>query len=179
MGLRIVLDRKGARNARVGLIFFGPQGCKGRKEGFGVIDFIWFWMRWIVTFCLLLPFCGFSQDSSLVLKPSIPSEVEIICYCDIEAAFPGGTQDLMRYIESRFGVVGGDPSFTYTSKVYAEFIVNENGSISDISVNRCDHPLLEEAIVRMIQGMPRWIPSEYEGKKVRTRVRLPIAIDWK
>lgn len=60
------------------------------------------------------------------------------------------------------------------SKVIVSFVINENGQVTDPEVlRRVDKDLDKEAI-RIIKSMPRWIPGEHKGKKVKVRLTLPV-----
>ena len=60
------------------------------------------------------------------------------------------------------------------SRVVVSFVINENGQVTDPAVlRRVDKDLDKEAI-RIIKSMPRWIPGEHKGKKVKVRLTLPV-----
>ena len=60
------------------------------------------------------------------------------------------------------------------SRVIVSFVINENGQVTDPEVlRRVDKDLDKEAI-RIIKSMPRWIPGEHKGKKVKVRLTLPV-----
>lgn len=142
-------------------------------------------MRWILTFLLLLPFCGFSQDSSAVVNPpKIDSQlkapqhvVEIRCMCSVEASFPGGTTSLNNYL-SKHLALKGEPAFDRLKCVTVDFVVDVDGAISDIEVLKCDDPDLRKLIVHTIAAMPKWIPYEFECNYVRSKIRIPITFEW-
>lgn len=59
-------------------------------------------------------------------------------------------------------------------RVIVSFVINENGQVTDPAVlRRVDKDLDKEAI-RIIKSMPRWIPGEHKGKKVKVRLTLPV-----
>ena len=59
-------------------------------------------------------------------------------------------------------------------RVVVSFVINENGQVTDPEVlRRVDKDLDKEAI-RIIKSMPRWIPGEHKGKKVKVRFTLPV-----
>lgn len=59
-------------------------------------------------------------------------------------------------------------------RVYLSFVVELDGSISNISVERGVSTDLDREAKRLLRNMPKWVPGEAKGKKVRTRCRLPI-----
>ena len=64
-----------------------------------------------------------------------------------------------------------------TGKVYLGFIVEKNGSLSNVEVLRGVHPLLDAEAIRLIQSMPNWIPGTLNNEPARTRLRIPISFD--
>lgn len=59
-------------------------------------------------------------------------------------------------------------------KVYLQFIVEKDGSLSDIKVSRGAHALLDKEALRVVKAMPAWTPGQQRGQKVRTAFTLPI-----
>jgi periplasmic protein TonB len=59
-------------------------------------------------------------------------------------------------------------------RVICQFVVNQDGSIVDVIVVRGVDSSLDKEAVRVIQGMPKWIPGKQGGKPVRVKFTLPI-----
>ena len=60
------------------------------------------------------------------------------------------------------------------SRVIVSLVINENGQVTDpVIVRSLDKDHDKEAI-RIIKSMPRWIPGEHKGKKVKVRFTLPV-----
>lgn len=58
--------------------------------------------------------------------------------------------------------------------VIAVFVINTDGSITDVEILRGVGAGLDEEAVRVIQNAPNWEPGKQRGREVRTRMRLPI-----
>ena len=58
--------------------------------------------------------------------------------------------------------------------VMLTFIVEKDGSISNVTVVRSRGELLDAEAVRVVKGMPKWTPGMQGGKPVRTKFTLPI-----
>lgn len=95
------------------------------------------------------------------INPTEPSEPE----------FPGGEQALFDFIRKNL-------KYSYHSmtsgKVYASFMVEEDGSLSEIQILRSLSPENDKEVIRLIQSMPKWKPAEIRGKSLRNRVVLPF-----
>lgn len=59
-------------------------------------------------------------------------------------------------------------------KVFIEFVVEKDGSISSINVVRSADPYLSQEAIRVVKAMPKWIPGMQRDKAVRVRFTIPI-----
>ncbi|MDU0369313.1 energy transducer TonB [Hymenobacter endophyticus] len=57
------------------------------------------------------------------------------------------------------------------------FVVEKNGSVSNVAVAQPLHPLLDAEAIRVIKGGPRWTPAQHKGGTVRQRVSVPITFE--
>lgn len=58
--------------------------------------------------------------------------------------------------------------------VYVEFIIEKDGSISNVKSLRSPSSEFENEAIRVVKLMPKFIPAKQSGKPVRIRYRLPI-----
>ena len=58
--------------------------------------------------------------------------------------------------------------------VYVKFVVNEAGVIEDKEIMKGAHPLLDQAALEGLEGLPGWHPGMVEGKPVKTQFTIPI-----
>ena len=94
---------------------------------------------------------------------------------DVEAQFPGGVKALKTYIQNNVQYPIDAIEKNIQGRVYITFIVEPDGSLSGIEVMRGGiSPSINKEAIRLIRAMPTWIPGEVDGKKVRSRCRLPI-----
>ncbi|MEZ5034325.1 MAG: N-acetylmuramoyl-L-alanine amidase [Chitinophagaceae bacterium] len=92
------------------------------------------------------------------------------------ASFPGGKESWRKYLENNAKAAipseKGAPPGTYTTKT--QFIVNTDGSISDIkSLTNFGYGMEEEAL-RLIATGPKWQPAMQNGKAVKSYVQQPV-----
>jgi len=59
-------------------------------------------------------------------------------------------------------------------RVAVSFIVEKDGSISDVKPILSVHPLLNKEAVRVVESMPKWTPGKQNGKPVRVRFNVPV-----
>lgn len=108
--------------------------------------------------------------------PDIPVQIqaEIIDYPDVEATFPGGAAKMYAYINRSIIYPAISIKNEDQGKVYVKFVVEKDGEISQVYIERGVTPELDKEAKRIMRTMPKWQPGEMNGKKVRTRCRLPI-----
>jgi protein TonB len=112
-------------------------------------------------------------------KPPGPTTVvkvnnQIIDFPDVEAGFPGGSNAMKKWIQEN--VVYPDMSMQMgdQGKVYLSFVVEPDGTVTNVKVQRGVSSELDTEAKRVVRKMPKWVPGEAKGKAVRTRCRLPI-----
>ncbi|MGB0175696.1 MAG: energy transducer TonB, partial [Owenweeksia sp.] len=59
-------------------------------------------------------------------------------------------------------------------RVYVDFVIERNGSISNVTVVRGVDPLLDDEAVRVIKSLPKFQPAKQRGKPVRMRFTMPF-----
>ena len=82
--------------------------------------------------------------------------------------------DMNGYISNHIHYPAQASSDGTTGKVIVEFVVNEDGSVSNVKVLRGIGGGCDEEAVRVVSGMPVWKPGKQNGKPVKVLFRLPI-----
>ncbi len=104
------------------------------------------------------------------------SEDEIMGLYEEVAYFPGGEDSLVKFIREHMVVypklleTGADIEGT----VVVDFVVEKDGSLSNVTVRRSLHPDLDKEAVSIVQQMPAWIPGKQRGEIVRQHILMPI-----
>ncbi|MBR3067817.1 MAG: energy transducer TonB [Prevotella sp.] len=88
--------------------------------------------------------------------------------------FPGGDGALMQYLSShiKYPVVAEENGIQ--GRVVCTFVVERNGSITDVRVVKSVDPSLDKEAVRVIKSMPNWIPGKQNGSAVRVKYTVPV-----
>ena len=88
--------------------------------------------------------------------------------------YPGGIGALMQYLSSHIKYPVVAEANGIQGRVICTFIVEKDGSISDIKVSRSVDPYLDQEAVRMIGSMPAWTPGRQNGEVCRVKFTLPV-----
>lgn len=59
-------------------------------------------------------------------------------------------------------------------RVIVTFVVEPDGSISNVKVSKSVNPLLNKEAVRVVESMPHWIPGKQNGNVVRVKYTAPV-----
>ncbi len=105
-----------------------------------------------------------------------PKEEETKVFDVVEQmpSFPGGDAELMKYLSShiKYPVVAEENGIQ--GRVIATFVVERDGSISDVKVIKSVDPSLDKEAIRVLKSMPKWIPGRQNGSAVRVKYTVPV-----
>lgn len=89
-------------------------------------------------------------------------------------SFPGGQGALMQYLNNniKYPIVAQENGVQ--GRVIVSFVVERDGSISDVKVARSVDPSLDREAQRVVKSMPRWSPGKQNGSTVRVKYTVPV-----
>ena len=88
--------------------------------------------------------------------------------------FPGGAAALQAFLSSntKYPVVAQENGVQ--GRVIVSFVVERDGSITDVRVVRSVDPSLDREASRVVRSMPRWSPGKQNGSAVRVKYTVPV-----
>lgn len=112
----------------------------------------------------------------LVTEPVKPKEEETKIFTVVEQmpSFPGGEAALMQYLSKNIKYPPFAEENNIQGRVICTFVVERDGSVSDIRIARSVDSSLDKEAIRVVSGMPRWIPGRQNGQMVRVKYTLPV-----
>lgn len=116
------------------------------------------------------------ETPPIVIKPvDAPApEAPIVDYPDQEAVFPGGMAAMKKFLADNVKYPEVSMEMGDQGKVFVEFVVDKDGSITQVKVLRGVSREIDAEARRVVRTMPNWAPGEANGEPVRTRCRIPI-----
>ena len=93
---------------------------------------------------------------------------------EIEAEFPDGIEKLMQYLSHNIRYPLSAFSDNRTGKSVVGFIIQSDGSISDVKILESSWEDLDEEAMRVVKAMPKWTPATTDGKPVASQFSIPI-----
>lgn len=95
-------------------------------------------------------------------------------YVSQKPSFPGGESKLVEFINSEREYPREAYERGIQGRVTCSFIVNTDGSISNVRLLRGVNVLLNEEAIRIFNAMPSWIPGRNAGRAVPVRVTRTV-----
>lgn len=106
--------------------------------------------------------------------PKQPEESKVFDVVEQMPSFPGGQGALLEYLAShvKYPVVAQENGVQ--GRVVVSFVVERDGSITDVRVVRSVDPSLDREAARVVSSMPRWTPGKQNGSAVRVKYNVPV-----
>jgi len=92
---------------------------------------------------------------------------------EVKPDFPGGIEKFYKFVGNNYKTPEEEG---LKGKVYVTFVVEKDGSLTDIKVLRDIGYGTGAEAIRVLKKCPKWTPGEQNGKKVRVLYSLPITI---
>ena len=88
--------------------------------------------------------------------------------------FPGGMGEAMKFLAKNIKYPVSAQQAKIEGRVIVQFVVERDGSISDIHTVRSVNPDLDAEAIRVVSLMPKWKPGKQRGKAVAVKYTMPI-----
>jgi len=105
-------------------------------------------------------------------KPEVVEEQKIFDVVEQQPTFPGG--DPRAWISQNIHYPPVAEENGVQGQVVCQFVVETDGSISNVTVARGADPSLDKEAVRVIKSMPKWVPGKQNGRAVRVKYTIPV-----
>ena len=117
------------------------------------------------------------NDIAVATLPPAPKEEvtqKVFDVVEVMPSFPGGQAALIQYLNShvKYPVVAQENGIQ--GRVTISFVVERDGSITDVKVARSVDPSLDKEAARVVSSMPRWTPGKQNGSAVRVKFNVPV-----
>ena len=89
-------------------------------------------------------------------------------------SFPGGMGALMSWLSQniKYPVIAAENGVQ--GRVIVQFVVEKDGSITDVKVAKSVDPSLDKEAARVVSSMPKWTPGKQNGSAVRVKYTVPV-----
>ena len=112
-----------------------------------------------------------------IAAPEPPKPVEENKVFDVVEqmpSFPGGMGALMSWLSQniKYPVIAAENGVQ--GRVIVQFVVEKDGSITDVKVAKSVDPSLDKEAARVVSAMPKWTPGKQNGSAVRVKYTVPV-----
>ena len=104
----------------------------------------------------------------------VVEETKIFTVVEQMPMFPGGDGALMGYLRDNIHYPTVAAENGVQGRVVVGFVVERDGSITDVNVLRSVDPSLDREAMRVVKSMPRWTPGKQNGSAVRVKYQVPV-----
>jgi protein TonB len=116
------------------------------------------------------------KAKEVIAEPEPPKVEESKVFDVVEEMpqFPGGPSALFEYLSKniKYPVVAEENGVQ--GRVIVTFVVERDGSITDVKVVKSVDPSLDKEAQRVVKSMPHWIPGKQNGSAVRVKYTVPV-----
>ena len=119
-----------------------------------------------------------TTDGFVIPWTNDSEEQEVYQIVDQMPEFPGGEEALEKYINdnAKFREIINEWQFDVSGRIFVGFIVEPDGSITNVKVLRGIEKHCDEEAMRIVNSMPKWKPGMRKGEPVRVQYIVPFAI---
>jgi periplasmic protein TonB len=117
---------------------------------------------------------GSSGDDNKVVNSPIDIKPTPFIVVEEMPSFPGGDEARIKFISDNIVYPEIEKEINTQGTIYITFVVETDGSITDVKILRGIGSGCDEEAVRVVKMMPKWNPGKQSGKSVRVQFNLPI-----
>lgn len=105
----------------------------------------------------------------------VVEETKIFTVVEQMPMYPGGDVALMGYLRDNIKYPTVAAENGVQGRVVVGFVVERDGSITDVKILRGVDPSLDREAMRVVKSMPRWNPGKQNGSAVRVKYQVPVS----
>ena len=88
--------------------------------------------------------------------------------------YPGGKEGLFKFISENVQYPEKAKKEAITGKVFVSFVIDKDGSVTDVKIARSVNPELDDEAVRVVKKLKKWTPGKKDGEVVKVGFTMPI-----
>lgn len=132
-----------------------------------------FSIAWLVQSCGPVPETAVEAEEAAAVSDEYEQEV-IFTVVEEQPRFPGGESARQQFMMDNLEYPQAARQAGVQGTVFVSFVIEQDGSVSNVEVLRGVGSGLDEEAVRVVKAMPRWIPGRQRGEDVRVQFNMPI-----
>jgi len=119
-------------------------------------------------------------EENIVVEEAKPQVIEqeapkeIFTVVEEQPNYPGGDEARIKFLQANMKYPEEAKELGVQGKVFVTFVVEVDGSITDVKVLRGIGSGCDDEAIRVVKSMPKWVPGKQRGVPVRVQFNLPI-----
>ncbi len=114
------------------------------------------------------------EDYLATTAPPEETAEEVLIFAETQPSFPGGIEAFYSYLSETVTYPKQAIRRGVSGKVFVEFVVDKDGSLSQLRVAKGIGADCDEEALRVVKNSPCWNPGKQRGRSVRVRMVVPI-----
>ena len=114
------------------------------------------------------------NEESEIVPTTNDNTIKNIDSVDEKPSFPGGESAMKSYLNSNVKYPAAAQENGIQGRVIVQFIIEKDGSISDVKISRSVFSSLDREALRVVKAMPKWNPGKVNGIPVRVKNEVPV-----
>jgi TonB family protein len=134
-------------------------------------------MRKLAFIVVLIAACAFAKAQGKLKHADTIGIGDEALYNDDDytrPSFPGGLKQFYKYLAKNIRYPKNAVKNHIQGKVYLIFVIEIDGSIGDIKVNKGVSKEIDAEAIRVLKNSPKWIPGTHHRKPEPVRYRIPM-----
>lgn len=127
-----------------------------------------------VSYTLPINF-ALSTDEKVIDVPDTPQSTPDDVFIVVENMPQFSQGNTHEWIAKNIKYPAGAIEKKIEGKVYIQFVIEKDGSLSNFKIIRGADPILDQEALRVVKQMPNWKPGKQRGKAVRVAYTLPVS----
>jgi periplasmic protein TonB len=132
----------------------------------------------VIMFALMLVLSAMAQNSKNPNPPTPKVQAQqkngVYTVLKSQPGFPGGTKAMSNYLAKNVKYPTVDRENNRQGRAVIQFVVEPDGSLTDVKVLRAPSAAMGEEAVRVFKNSPKWKPGKVNGKAVRAQFTVPV-----
>lgn len=116
----------------------------------------------------------FQPSTPVDFHPAVIIVDPALAVVEVMPEYPGGMDAMMKFVAENLKYPEQMQKEKVEGRVLLSFVVEKDGSVTNIEEVQSPHPVLTEEAIRVVKLMPKWKPGKQDGKEVRVQFNLPI-----
>lgn len=114
------------------------------------------------------------EDTTKIIFGHPPADEILELPIEEEPYYAAGEEAMQQFIKDNLVYPAEAKEKGEQGKVYVRFVVEADGTITNVSIARGVSPSIDAEAMRIVKMMPTWTPGKHRGKPIRTNVVVPI-----